>query len=428
MSSFNTTAKAILQMNDRGGYTVPTDGMYPHQWNWDSAFVALGFATFDMSRAIRELESLFEAQWGDGMVPHIAFRSADSRYFPGPEIWRTGREPASSGITQPPVVASVAWTLWRQATDEDHRRRLRALFPKVMAWHRWFHEYRDPEGQGVAVIVHPWESGRDNSPEWDEPGAAIDVSGVEPYERRDLDHADASNRPGQQDYDRYLALVQFGRDIAWDPRQMASQGPFRVADVGISMMLIRADHDLAAWADDLGDGEAWATIDGWLGRSQVGIQMLWDPSVGAYCSRDMVTGRSSGILTSASFLAFYANVANAVAKKTLLGHWARIATRVELMVPSFDPDHPKFDADRYWRGPCWAVVNYMIAQGFMEAGLPDLAGRVHRDTRSMIVRSGFREAFSPIDGTGSGGGNFSWTAAMWLAWAADADGESPEDE
>ena len=30
--------------NDRGGYTVPTEGLYPYQWNWDSAFVALGFA------------------------------------------------------------------------------------------------------------------------------------------------------------------------------------------------------------------------------------------------------------------------------------------------------------------------------------------------------------------------------------------------
>ena len=195
--SLDDKAKAVLRDNDRGGYTVPTRGMYPHQWNWDSAFVALGFATFDMSRAIRELESLFEGQWPDGMVPHIIFRSDDPGYFPGPSVWRTQRNPASSGISQPPVAASIAWRLWQQTTDDAHRRRLRALFPKIVAWHRWFKHYRDPNDHGLVVTVHPWESGRDNSPEWDVPASSIDVSGVEPYQRRDLDHADASMRPRQ---------------------------------------------------------------------------------------------------------------------------------------------------------------------------------------------------------------------------------------
>lgn len=44
-------AQEILRRNDRGGYTVPTHGLYPFQWNWDSAFVALGFAEFDRDRA-----------------------------------------------------------------------------------------------------------------------------------------------------------------------------------------------------------------------------------------------------------------------------------------------------------------------------------------------------------------------------------------
>ena len=24
----------IIKMNDRGGYTVPTNRLYPYQWNW----------------------------------------------------------------------------------------------------------------------------------------------------------------------------------------------------------------------------------------------------------------------------------------------------------------------------------------------------------------------------------------------------------
>ena len=56
-------ARAVLAVNDRGGYTVPTAGLYPFQWNWDSAFVAMGFATWDCDRALAELEHLAEGQW-----------------------------------------------------------------------------------------------------------------------------------------------------------------------------------------------------------------------------------------------------------------------------------------------------------------------------------------------------------------------------
>ena len=99
-------AQEILRANDRGGYTVPNGRVYPFQWNWDSAFVALGFATFDQDRAWRELETLFEAQWPDGFVPHIVFWKDDAGYFPGPAVWGTGRSPLTSGITQPPVASS----------------------------------------------------------------------------------------------------------------------------------------------------------------------------------------------------------------------------------------------------------------------------------------------------------------------------------
>jgi len=30
---FVKSARSILEQNDRGGYTVPTDRLYPYQWN-----------------------------------------------------------------------------------------------------------------------------------------------------------------------------------------------------------------------------------------------------------------------------------------------------------------------------------------------------------------------------------------------------------
>ena len=44
LKELRETARDILHSNDAGGFTVPTmSGLYPAQWNWDSAFVALAF-------------------------------------------------------------------------------------------------------------------------------------------------------------------------------------------------------------------------------------------------------------------------------------------------------------------------------------------------------------------------------------------------
>ena len=37
----------IIKMNDRGGFILPTNRLYPYQWNWDSGFTALGICYFN---------------------------------------------------------------------------------------------------------------------------------------------------------------------------------------------------------------------------------------------------------------------------------------------------------------------------------------------------------------------------------------------
>ncbi|MEM7706325.1 MAG: hypothetical protein AAF358_12270 [Pseudomonadota bacterium] len=407
-------AREILLANDKGGFTIPTSGLYPYQWNWDSLFVALGFATFDESRAVKEIETLFDAQAPDGFMPHIVFRRNDPDYFPGPDVWQAGGEMPTSGITQPPVAGSVLADLWSRTEDEAIRQRIDRLFPKVLAWHRWFNEYRVPEQTGAVIITHPWESGRDNSPEWDRPASVIDVSNVQPYQRRDLQHADAHMRPTKQDYDRYIALVEYGRQTGWDHRRIGTEGPFRVADVGMTMILLRATRDLMMLGSKL--GHPILELQGFLERLEEGANYLWDDELQAFCSRDTITGQYSGYLTSASFLYAYADVGSEAQRQAMARHFERISAATTYMLPSHDPQCEKFDPSRYWRGPLWLVVNYLAAKGFAEAGMADWAQRVVEDSRAVVRQSGFWEAFNPESGDGTGGEAFSWTAAMWLAW------------
>jgi hypothetical protein len=298
-------AERILRLNDRGGYTVPTEGLYPYQWNWDSAFAGLGFAAFDIDRAWVELETLFSGQWDNGMVPHILFHRTDPGYFPGPEVWGTedavgrgGCAVPSSGISQPPVAASLVWRIYR-ADPQAGRGRLAALFPKLLAYHRWIMAARAESG--AVAISHPWEAGRDNAPDWDEAMAGIDPVGVAPYTRRDTGHVDPRMRPTQADYDRYIWLVQFARDRRWDEAAIAADSPFRVADPTMTFTALRSTRDLREAAREL--GEDTGEITEWIARLEEGAARLWNPGIGAYDARNLRTGNFAGSVSNASFLA-----------------------------------------------------------------------------------------------------------------------------
>jgi hypothetical protein len=412
-------AREILVRNDRGRYSVPNGKVYPFQWNWDSAFVSLGFAAFDLERAWRELTTLLEGQWEDGFLPHIIFWKDDAGYFPGPGVWGTGRTPQTSGVTQPPVAASAVRALWERSDQTAFRPHLEELFPKLFAWHKWFAHVRDPLGSGLALIVHPWESGRDNSPEWDAAASRIDISRVGSYERRDTSHVDQSMRPTKLDYDRYVALLQFGRWLGWDHERIGRGSPFRVVDIGATMILLRANRDLLVLAEALGRDKEAEELRHNIVRSEAGVSWLWNDQVGAYCSRDIISGESTGIVTSASFLSFYAGLRHDTRDRRLLAHLERIAGLTKYLMPSLDPGHPAFDPIRYWRGPVWAVINYLVGRGLLEAGHTRWGEKVRSDTGELIKQAGMYEYFCPLTGKGVGGDDFSWTAAVWLHWCAD---------
>ncbi|MEM7257809.1 MAG: trehalase family glycosidase [Pseudomonadota bacterium] len=412
MTDLSNDAIDVLRTNDRGGFTVPTARLYPFQWNWDSALTALGFATFDQQRAWQEIDTLLEGQWPDGMLPHIVFREPDDDYFPGPDVWDTRKSPASSGHSQPPVVTSVVLQLLNKTGRGD---KAAELFPALFAYHQWYHNHRDPDATGVVATIHPWETGRDNCPDWDSGMEAVVIPDDLPaYTRRDTSHVDPAHRPSARQYDQFLSIVKFGRECQWDHQHIYRQGPFLMADPGIQFILLRADRDLLTIARQLGFEAQQTTIEQWIERSLQGCDSLWNAQAGGYCARNLKSGEFSDAITNASLLCFYAAAGNEQQARQMLAHATDIAAAVEYTFPSWDPRHPKFESQRYWRGPVWAIMNTMIAQGLAECRHADLASRVTSDTLQLIEKTGFCEYFDPLSGAGLGGDTFTWTAAMYL--------------
>lgn len=415
--SLENEAKRILQANDRGGFTIPTAGLYPFQWLWDAGFSALGWMRLDERRAWQEFERLFEGQWESGMLPHIVFHRPETSYFPGPDRWGTHHTPPTSGITQPPVVASFVRKMLEQARDQAlAEEKAGALYPKLLAYHRWFKRERDPANTGLVTTFHPWETGVDNSPAWDEALARVPVDPhLPPYTRRDTRHVDPSQRPHQAEYDRYLSLLEVYKRSGYDQLRLHRECPFRVVSLIIDCVLHRANRDLLWLSQRFGFGDE-AEIEGWLLASGLAIEGLWDEETGLYYNYDLVQDAPIRVGTTASFLPLYAGTASLERAERLVRTLESWGEGVRYLVPSTDPRHPKFEPQRYWRGPVWAIMNYLIAQGLSEYGHPRLAERIHQDTRRLVEVSGFSEYYHPSTGAGLGGGEFSWTAAMALWW------------
>ena len=64
----NPLAAGVLRRNGLKSWTKPAPSLYPHQWSWDSAFIALGLAHVDNRRATSELETLFASRANYALV------------------------------------------------------------------------------------------------------------------------------------------------------------------------------------------------------------------------------------------------------------------------------------------------------------------------------------------------------------------------
>jgi glycogen debranching enzyme len=412
-------AARVLDANWTGAATVPSPGLYPHQWSWDSAFVSMGLARHSRERAENELLSLFRGQWADGLLPHIVFNTSEARlaYFPGPELWRSDRQPAAphhvqtSGLTHPPLHALAALRLHEASADAEHSREfLEHIYPKLEAQHRYIACCRDIGGAGLMAICHPWESGLDNSPAWDRPLGALQLPPTGYAPRRV-----PRNLPTGEDYDRYVWLVSILRDSGYDPAYIREDHPFAVEDPLVNSTYLASTHALAEIATAIGRDPtphretAQRIHQGLLDR-------LWDRDTGCFRARDLRDERLLPVVTISTFGPLLDPDLPPTVVRSLVDLMlsARFAGAAGYPVPSCDIQAPAFDRGGYWRGPTWINTNWLLWYGALGHDLTVVADLLYGSTLRLVRQSGFREYFDPFDGTGRGSHDYSWSAALIL--------------
>ena len=453
-------AKRVLDGNWRtaglGGHTVPSNGLYPHQWSWDSAFVAVGRAHYDTPRAKTELRTLFRAQWSNGLLPHIVFSPGDG-YFPGPEWWDSARSPhaprdehgdpiPTSGIVQPPVHATAV--LHVADRDPDPAAALvwlREMHPKLVAWHDYLYHERDPDGNGLVYIRHPWESGMDNSPLWDEAMNRIDVpdGAIPDYKRSDRDHADPAGRPDDDTYDRYIYLVELAKAQDYDERRIREAGggvpgkdgggpfPFLVEDVLFNSLLARSEADLAEIARRVGADDAVHERRSAATASHIETNH-WCPDTKMYRNYDLAADEPFSRRVAGGFTPLFAGVPSRAraeqmratmdsASFTACGECGE-GEGVPYAVATYDRGNADYAPGGYWRGPVWLNIDWLLLRGLNRYGMAAESDVLRESVLKLPTVSGFREHYDAETGEGGGAENFAWSAAVLIDLAADAYG------
>jgi hypothetical protein len=429
LAALRAGARAVLDTNWAGTHTLPSPALYPHQWSWDSAFIAVGRSWYDEARAHEELVTLYAAQWANGKVPHIVLDAAvpDEAYFPGSRFWQSSTRSAdaprgieTSGITQPPIHARVALEMHRHARDVAASRAfLGWLYPRLVAQHAYLARDRDPTGIGLAVVVHPWESGLDNSPVWDRDLGEIRIPpGALPrYRRHDLAHADPADRPTDRTYDEFIYLAVLYRDAGYDDRAAFDNVPFSIAGPLFNAIYLWSTHALAAIAEIVGDDpvphrEAADRIHAAL------VEHLWDPSSRRFAAVDVRTGErgvEDTIVGFAPLLDPELPADHRVAiLETMKSAFFHPDAPGAFVVPTYDLLGAGFDRRRYWRGPIWLNTNWLLWSGLKQHGHDSETDDILLSSLRLVERSGFREYFDPLDGTGYGAHGFGWSAALTL--------------
>jgi hypothetical protein len=382
--------RTVLQDNWREGrrawdgvpfaYTCPNPGHYPWQWYWDSCFTAITWRRLNPDRSRRELQSLLAAQDPDGFIGHTVFWN-EPLPVSRRQIYNVLRpgDPMTASI-QPPA---LAWA-WRIAVGDPRAE------PRIARHHEWLQRNRDLEGDGLLWIVAPDESGMDASPQFD------------PIWRWR-----AHGRAG------FVMLVRRNRRLRYDLRRVSAAGGPVCLEVTTNVL-----YNLSRLALGL------PSLTGAL------VARTFDQRRGLFVSQARPQPRSEPPVTIAALSPLaLPDLPEAIGHRLVGEHllergrfWLPVGPpSVSLAERSFSVrDRGVWGQLRYWRGPTWINLAWLVWLGLVRLGYAsearELAGRLEAAVRG----SGLREYYHPYTGAGMGAREFGWSSLILEMVSPDA--------
>lgn len=424
-------AYEVLKQNDRQKWTVPAGNLYPHQWLWDSCFIAIGLRHLDIERAKTELRSLLRGQWSNGMIPNLIFANREE-YRRDRELWRSYLSPyaphdvATSGITQPPMLAEAIVKIGQKLKAPERRSWYKEMYFDLLRYHQWLYADRDPHDEGLIILIHPYECGMDNTPPWISELRKhsmpwwinliekLHLDNIVNLVRRDTRHVPPGERMSNIEAMAYWSALRRLRRKAYNSEAILSRSLFLVEDLAFNSILIAANNCLKTIAKDIGHRLPDSLIQK-MQTTENALETLWSETSGYYYSRSFVSHKLIEEPTIATLLPLYSgtiskqrakHLVNLLTSKTQFGlNWP---------IPSVPKNSSFFDPYKYWQGPTWVNTNWLVIEGLKRYGFDAEAANLRDRTLEMVAKGGMYEYFNPINGRPSGAPNFSWTAALTI--------------
>lgn len=396
-------------------------------WAWDSWKDAVAVANFDGTLAENNIRSMFDYQVkpGDKVRPQDAGAVIDAIFY-NKDSERGGKSGNwNERNSKPPLSAWAVWNVYKQTGDVSF---LEEMYPKLVAYNKWWYENRDHDKNGIAeygAMVHnahylydkdgkivkdkdgnpkfdpnaiieaaAWESGMDNATRFDVKGSGEGDVGVKVFENKNKD----------------------GKVVGYSINQES---------VDLNAYLYAEDGFLKSMADVLGKSGDAAKFE----KQAEHIKQYVDNNM-----FDKKTGF------------FYdLQINNDGTKKKLLVNrgkgtegwiplWAKMATKEQAQAveknmvspdkfntpmpfPTASKDNPKYSPTKYWRGPVWLDQALFGVEGLQNYGYnkeaKSMTEKLFNKAEGLTGDGPIRENYNPENGNGLNCKNFSWSSASY---------------
>jgi glycogen debranching enzyme len=333
---------------------MPSMIRYVGAWQWDAFFHALAYRHVDQRLAENQLRLVLDHQCEDGMIP-------DAIHDEGTVTrWKLPDSDQEVEVTKPPLLAWTALKLYQTSGNRDF---LDEIYEPMQRWNRWWFEKNDDDGDGIVQYNHPYSSGLDDSPLWDE-GMPVESPELNTYLVMGMDAL--SEMAG------ILGLTADAARSAWRAR----------AETLMQKMMTHF------WDKDR--GVFWAT------RDHKPIRVLTPFNL-----YPLLTGRL-GTREADSL------VAHLLSPNEFMTQYP---------IPTVARSDRKYDPNRMWRGPTWVNINYLFIEGLARCGYPDLARLLRDKTLELLMRhNDLYEYYNPETGDPppNAASVFGWSSAVFI--------------
>lgn len=409
-------AKAVLRRNRKQGkrvikgeeveylYTCPAVTKYPHQWLWDSSFHVIVTSKFEPDSAKREVKSLFECQReDDGFMPNMILWGGQS-LFERLVSWLfvSGM---TSNITQPPVIALSLKEIFRQTEDLEFTT---TYLPKVKRFYRWLEKQRDPDGDNLVSVIHPWETGIDATPAFD----------------RLLGIAEAKPRSWRVRVAPWRLLFKYAR-LGWDEEAIFASGAFNVEHVMFNCIYAQGLRAIGWLSQQIGDADDAGRYAKKANDVESAIlNNCWDEEEGRFfdvshrdhkCPEHRHLHLKVNTISSLFPIILESidpEIVRALVKTHLLN---RREFWLAFPVPSVSKKEPTFnpnDNRLLWRGPTWINTNWFLFHGLRKHGYADESREIAKRSIFLADQHGFWEFYNPDTPEGGGQEDYGWSTLV----------------